>query len=303
MVNMSKEDINDNDFTIEVDLNACGLNCSIPGRICGRCHCNHCCCFCPPGISGPSGVEGMQGSAGPQGLQGATGPAGPQGAEGSTGAPGLTGVQGSTGPQGAPGTVTGPTGPQGPTGIGATGPTGPTGIKGPAGQPGTAGTQQYAQFYALNQTVATNDRVVFIAGARTGVATLSADSKEIRIAQGGTYMLISAWTTMDEGAYSMILALNGIKIPHMSYVLGTARGTAGISLRSAIPGCIVMSIDTGALLSIINTGSDTQLAVPENNTFLGSPSNSAATITLFKLSPFSILESINNINLVGDYNG
>jgi len=285
---MSKEDIDDRDFTREDELNACGFNCGILGRICGRCHHDPCCCICPPGITGPPGVAGPQGTAGPQGLQGPAGPAGSQGAAGATGSPGLTGVQGPTGSQGVPGTVTGPTGPLGPTGISPTGPTGPTGISGPPGQPGTPGTQQYAQFYALNQTVATGGRVTFIAGARTGVAALTADSKAIRIGQGGTYMLISAWTTSDDGAHSMILALNGTKIPHMSYVLDTARGTAGNLLRSAIPGCIVMSIESGALLSIINLGPETQLAIPVNNTSIGSPSNSAATVTLFKISPFSI---------------
>lgn len=284
---MSKKEINDSDFTGEAEVNACGFNCGILGRLCRRCHTRPCCCICPPGITGPSGATGPQGPAGPQGVQGPTGPAGLPGTTGPTGPAGLTGAQGTAGQQGVPGTVTGPIGATGPAGIGATGPTGPRGITGSQGEQGTPGTQQYAQFYALGQNVAAAGRVTFLAGPGSGVASLTAGSGEIRVGQGGTYMLIAAWTTSDAGARSMVLALNGNKIPHMSYVLGTARGAAQTILTSAIPGCIVISLSTGALLSIINSGPATELAVPLNNT-IGIPTNAAATITLFKLSPFSL---------------
>lgn len=195
--------------------------------------------------------------------------------------PAPAGPPGEEGPPGPPG----PQGLQGPTGAGAQGPTGPPGLRGPSGEPGTPGTQQYAQFYALGQSVATNDRVTFILGVTSGVATLTADSKHIRFAQGGAYLLVSAWTTSDIGATSMYLALNDAKIPFMNYTLGTARN----SLISAIPGCRVLFTDNGDLLSVFNYGSESQLAVPVNNTSAGSPSNAAATISLFKLSSFQTL--------------
>lgn len=80
----------------------------------------------------------------------------------------------------------------------------------------------------------------------------------------------------------MVLALNGTKIPFMNYTLGTAQN----SLTSAIPGALILSVESGDSLSVINYAPESVLAVPINNTSLGSPSNAAATITLFKLSTF-----------------
>lgn len=230
-----------------------------------KCKSRPCCFICPPAPPGPPGGQGPPGLAGLPGLQGPTGP---------------------LGPLGVPGTVQGATGPQGPQGLGLQGPTGPTGIRGPEGQPGTPGTQQYAQFYALGQRLTEGESVLFRTGVTSGVATLTPDSRGIRIGQGGAYLLISAWTTseLNQGALSMVLALNGTKIPFMNYILGTAKN----SLISAIPGCRILLADTGDVLSVINYAPENVLAVPVNNTSMGSPSNSAATITLFKLSPFSV---------------
>lgn len=212
-----------------------------------------CCCICPPPTPGPPGEQGPQGPAG---------------------LPGVPGV---------PGTILGPTGATGPTGAqGPPGPSGPQGIRGPEGESGVPGTQQYAHFYALAQSLTADEQVSFITGVNTGVVTLSANFREIRAAQPGAYLLTSAWSTSDAGASSMYLALNGIKIPHMNYTLGTAQN----SLLSAIPGCIILWLNIGDVLSVINYAPVSNLAVPVNNTSAGSPSNSAATITLFKLSPF-----------------
>lgn len=243
-------------------------------------NCNKCCYICSPAPAGPPGPPGSQG------LQGSTGLQGPQGLQGPTGQPGLIGSQGAQGPQGIAGTVQGPTGSQGPTGVGLQGPTGPQGIRGPEGEPGTNGTQQYAHFYALGQSLAEGERVSFITGVTTGVATLTSDSRGIRIGQGGAYFFTSAWSTteLNQGAHSMVLALNGIKIPFMNYTLGTARN----SLISAIPGCRILIAHTNDVLSVINFAPESVLEVPVNNTSAVSPSNSAATISLFKLSPFIV---------------
>ncbi|MGL6201644.1 MAG: hypothetical protein ACRC3H_22230 [Lachnospiraceae bacterium] len=228
-------------------------------------NCKKCCYICPTAPAGPPGVTGPPGPPGSQGLQGPTG---------------------SAGPPGIAGTVQGPTGAQGPTGVGPQGPTGPQGLRGPEGEPGTNGTQQYAHFYALGQRLAEEERVSFITGVTTGVATLTADSRGIRIGQGGAYFLASAWSTneLNQGAHSMVLALNGIKIPFMNYTLGTARN----SLISTIPGCRILLAHANDVLSVINFAPESVLEVPVNNTSAGSPSNSAATITLFKLSPFIV---------------
>lgn len=222
-------------------------------RKCCKCNASPCCCLCPPAPPGPPGPNGPQGPTGLQGLQG------PPGAEGFQG-------------------------PQGPAGVGQQGPTGPQGQRGPEGEPGTRGMQQYAHFYALDQIVASQDRAVLRTGVASGFATLTADSKQIRFVQGGVYFITSAWTTSDTGATSMYLDRNGLKIPYMNYILGTARE----SLVSAIPGSRIIFANNGDLLSIYNYGAASSLAIPVNNTSAGSPSNSAATITLFKLSNFRV---------------
>lgn len=221
--------------------------------ICSKCNANPCCCLCPPAPPGPPGSEGPQGPPGLQGLQGSTGAAGAQG-------------------------------PQGPAGAGVQGPTGPAGQRGPEGQPGTRGMQQYAQFYALTQTVASEDRAVLRAGVASSFATLTPNSKQIRFVQGGVYFITSAWSTSDSGASSMYLDLNGTKIRYMNYILGTAQE----SLVSAIPGSRILFANNEDLLSIYNYGEESSLEVPINNTSEGSPSNAAATITLFKLSNFRV---------------
>lgn len=182
-----------------------------------------------------------------------------------------------------PSTVEGPPGQQGPQGPeGAPGPQGPQGPRGGIGMPGTNGSELYAHFYALGQRLTEDEKVTFITGVKTGVATLSADSKSIRIEHPGAFFIASAWTTNGEGALSMVLALNGVKIPYMNYILGTARN----SLTSAIPGCIILGLSAGDVLSVINYAPESILAVPVNNTSDGSPSNSAATITIYKLSVY-----------------
>lgn len=222
---------------------------------CPYCNSRPCCCICPPAPPGLPGAAGPPGPPGPQGLQGI---------------------------QGEPGTAAGPPGPPGPSAQGPPGAAGATGAKGPSGERGTAGSQLYAHFYALSQSLAQGDRVSFITGVNSGVASLYPDSRSIRIGQGGIYLMISAWTTDGPGASSMALALNGTKIPFMSYTLGTAEN----SLTGAIPGAIILSLEAGDTFSIINYAPESVLAVPINNTSTGSPSNSAATVTLFKLSTF-----------------
>lgn len=227
---------------------------------CG-CSCRpHCCCLCPPA---PPGPPGQAGPPGPPGLQGLPGPAGPPG---------------------DPGTLAGPPGPMGEIGNpGPAGSKGPTGTeRGPEGPPGQAGSQVYGHFYALDQFLTVGEQVTFINGAHSGSITLSADSKGIRVGQPGTYFLASAWSTSDAGALLMVLALNGAKIPYMTYILGTAQN----QLVSAIPGSIILRLSIGDILSVINYAPAATLAVPVNNTSAGSPSNAAATVTLFKLSQY-----------------
>lgn len=218
-----------------------------------------CCYICPPAPAGPPGVAG---------------PPGP---------PGLMGLQG---PTGIAGTVQGATGPQGPLVIGPQGPTGPSGLRGPEGQPGTPGTQHFAHFYALGQSLAEGDRVLFRTGVTSGAATLTPDSRGIRIGQGGAYLFTSAWSTteLNQGALSLVLELNGQKIPFMNYILGTARN----SLISAIPGCRILLADANDILTLVNYAAETVLAEPVNNTSPDRSQNAAATITLVKLSPFVV---------------
>lgn len=277
---MSKKDINDSDFTSQAELNACGFNCSMHGRICGRCQCNPCCCQCPPGSPGPQGPQGQPGSPGPQGPQG---PTGVQGATGSQGPTGSTGSQGSTGPTGAQGQPgpTGATGPQGASGMtGSTGPTGATGQPGSPGERGQAGVQQYAYFYALNQTLAEEEKVAFITGTNSGIVTLSDDGSEITVRSTGVYFITSAWSATNEGALSLELSVNDVKIPFMTYILGTAEPM----LVSAIPGYNILNLTFGDIISVVNHAPSANLVVSTNNTAEGSPSNAAATISLFKLA-------------------
>lgn len=222
-------------------------------RKCCKCHSNPCCCcLCPPGPPGPPGVIGPQGPAGPQG------------------------------PQGQPG-VTGPTGPTGPAGtMGATGPTGPTGPVGPPGTQGEAGEQQYAYFYALDETIAPGESVALTLSSNSGVVELmEPDHTQLRVVSTGYHFITTAWSATDEGALSLELTVNGTKIPYMTYILGTAQD----DLVSAIPGYIILHLNNGDLISITNFGdSDVNIAVPTNNTPEGGPSNAAATITMFKVA-------------------
>lgn len=214
-------------------------------RMCCKCHTQPCCCLCPPAPAGPPGPDGLPGPPGPMGPAGITGP-------------------------------------QGPAGTGAMGATGPEGAKGPSGERGSSGSQQYAQFYALEQSVPSQNRVLLQPGVTSGIASLVSNSRQIRFSQGGIFFLTCAWSTSDDGATSMYLELNGNKIPFMNYIQGTARE----SLLSVIPGSRILFTDSGDLLSIYNYGEESSLAVPVNNTSAGSPSNAAATITLFKLSNY-----------------
>lgn len=125
--------------------------------------------------------------------------------------------------------------------------------------------------------------MTLITGVNTGVVTLSADSKQLRF-QSGAYIIHCAWTTSDDGAFSMALMLNGVKIPFMNYIVEFAND----SLKSVIPGYVIIYPKTGDILSITNYGPKSTLAVPINNISKGSTANSAATITLFKLSNFRV---------------
>ncbi|MGL5513764.1 MAG: hypothetical protein ACRDBM_11090, partial [Sporomusa sp.] len=104
-------------------------------------------------------------------------------------------------------------------------------------------------------------------------------STDIRADFSGHFFIEAAWSATDEGALSLILALNNEKIPFMSYVLGTAEN----ELISAIPGSTIISLAAGDIISIINFAPEATLAVPVNNTPVGTPSNAAATITLIFL--------------------
>ena len=240
----------------------------------------------PTGPAGPQGATGASGSPGPTGSPGTSGPTGPTGSQGATGAsgpPGPSGEIGSTGPtgpQGATGAsgLTGPTGPQGATGTGI-GPTGPMGSDGLPGEPGEQGRNDRAYFYALGQTLAAGQKVALITGISSPFITL-VNGTDIRIGIGGHFYIASAWSATDEGALSLALTLNGIKIPFMSYVLGTARD----ALISTIPGSKILRLDTGNIISIVNFAPGTTLVVPVNNTPAGTPSNAAATITLIRLA-------------------
>lgn len=253
---------------------------NMAGKKCHRCHCNICCCQCPPGPPGLQGPAGPQGPQGPPGAQGATGATGAPGPQGPQGPPGPQGATGSEGPQGQPG-PTGDTGATGATGAtGPPGPTGPTGAAGTPGPPGQAGEQRYGYFYALDQTIAAGGRVPLTEGPNN-IANLSADTTELTITSAGFYFITSAWSAADEGALSLELTVNGVKIPFMTYILGTGEP----DLASAIPGYIILRIESGDRISITNLGDTAvSITVPTNNTPPGSSSNAAATITMFKVA-------------------
>lgn len=249
-------------------------------KSCGKCHCYPCCCQCPPGPNGPpgkDGPQGEQGAQGPQGEQGLQGPAGPQGPQGPMGAQGPQGEPGPQGEQGSPGAQ----GPQGESVAGPQGLPGPKGQDGGTGASGNPSCQQHAHFYALEQTLAEGERVKFITGTNSGIVTLSDDGTEIRIRlyYDGYFFIASAWSAIADGALALELSVNGTKIPYMNYVLDTAQ----TSLVSAIPGYIILRLEAGDIISVINYAPETTLAVPTNNTSAGSPSNAAATLTIFKI--------------------
>jgi len=86
---------------------------------------------------------------------------------------------------------------------------------------------------------------------------------------------------MDEGALSLELSVNGVKIPLMTYILGTADP----DLVSAMPGYIILRLVNGDRISINNNGdSNVTITVPTNNTPPDSSSNAAATITMFRVA-------------------
>lgn len=255
---------------------------STNNRTCCRCNCYPCCCQCPPGPTGPTGSQGPAGPTGPQGLPG---PTGPQGATGVQGPAGFTGPSGPTGPTGPPGQP-GPTGPSGPTGTAGTtgpqGPTGPTGAVGTPGPRGEAGEQRFAYFYANSQTLTANEKVVFIEGPNN-IATLSPDGTEITLSSvttAGVYFITAAWSAADEGALDLELSVNDVKIPFMTYILGTAEP----ALVSAIPGYIILRLAVGDIISVINRAPAAELVVPTNNTPDPSFPNAAATITMIKVA-------------------
>lgn len=204
-------------------------------------------------------------------------PPGPQGPEGAQGPPGVSGEAGSSGPEGPAGKP-GPQGPDGPEGLpGPQGSTGPTGYKGRLGPPAS---NEYCYLYALDQTLAELDRVAFSVGIMSAAFTLSSDSTELRVRYAGAYYIAAAWSAKGDGALSLELCLNGVKIPNMNYILGSARP----SLISCMPAWIILRLSPGDMLTIANYAPETAtIAVPENNTPPGAPSNAAATLTLIHL--------------------
>ncbi|MGL6201643.1 MAG: collagen-like triple helix repeat-containing protein [Lachnospiraceae bacterium] len=240
--------------------NSCNCdNGNTAGKRCCRCHCNICCCQCPPGPPGPQGPAGPQGPQGPPGAQGPTGPTGPQGQPGPIGATGPTGAAGTTG---------------------LPGPTGPTGAVGPPGTQGQAGEQEYGYFYSLDQTIAVGERVPLTV-LTNNIVNISSDATELIIVPAGIYFITSAWSATGEGALSLELTVNGVKIPFMTYILGTAE----TDLVSAMPGYIILRLENGDRISITNFGeSAVNITVPTNNTPPDSTSNAAATITMFRVA-------------------
>lgn len=208
-----------------------------------------CCCCCPPGPQGPHG---------PQGLSGVPGEIGPQGSEGPEGQPG---PQGSQGPEGLPGTQ------------------GPEGLPGTQGPVGNLAGNDHCYLYALDQTLTELDRVTFTVGINSSAVTISPDFKEIRIRTPGAYYVATAWSATDDGALSLELCLNGVKIPHMNYILGTARP----SLMSCMPAWIILRLSQGDILTIVNTALESTIMAPVNNTPPGTSPNAAATLALIRL--------------------
>lgn len=225
----------------------------------------------PAGPQGPTGPMGAAGPTGPQGAIGATGPTGPTGPQGRAGE---TGATGPTGPQGDNGAV-GATGPTGPTGAPG-GPTGPTGIRGPVGQPGVQGSSYVSYFYGLEQTLEEGNKVRLIRSVSNGVFSLTNNNTEIRVSLPGFYFISCAWSSSNEGALSMALAINSQKIPFMNYVIGTGQE----DLTSVIPGGVIVRMNSNDTISIVNYAPGTNLAIPLNNTPPGTPSNAAATIAI-----------------------
>ena len=280
---------------------ACSLSCD-QNSCKNKCRCGCCCNITgptgPQGIPGPTGPTGPQGAVGftgptgpqgipgftgptgpegPQGTAGATGPTGPIGPEGIPGTMGVTGPTGATGPQGATGPTgpVGPTGPQGP----ATGITGPTGPQGGPGIQGERGANEVAYYYALDQTLGAGDKVTLTERFNNGGFALISNGTEIQVFANGFYFISCAWSTADEGALSMVLAINGQKIPVMNYVIGEGQN----DLTSVIPGGVIVNLLFHDTISIVNNQPGAHLSVPLNNTPAGTPSNAAATIAVILL--------------------
>lgn len=208
------------------------------------------CCKCPPGSPGPEGPQGPQG------------------------VPGMSGIPGPMGPEGPPG----PEGQQGPQG--QQGPEGPQGPRGESGRPGMSGpikTDEYCYLYAGEQTLTELDRVAFTVGINSSIVTLSADSKAVNVRKNGDFYIATAWSAMNNGALSMALCLNGTKIPNMNYILGMAHP----SLVSCLPAWVIMRLNEGDVLTVVNYAPETTIAAPVNNA--GASPNAAATFTLIRL--------------------
>lgn len=153
---------------------------------------------------------------------------------------------------------------------------------GPPGQQGAAGEQIYGYFYSLDQTIAAGARVQLTVAANN-IVNVSPDGTELIIgARGaGHYFITSAWSAEDEGALSLELTVNDVRIPFMTYVLGTAEP----ELVSAIPGYIILRLADGDRIAITNFGDNpVNIVVPTNNTPPDSDTNAAATITMFKVA-------------------
>lgn len=208
------------------------------------------CCKCPPGIPGKQGPQGIQG---PQGLQGISGIIG---SPGLNGAPGIQGSQGPQGPQGSEG---------------------PRGITGRPGFSGPYKTDEYCYLYAGEQTLKESDRVAFTVGIKTSIVTLSADSKAITVRENGNFYIATAWSAANNGAHSMALCLNGTKIPNMNYILGMAHP----ALLSCLPAWVIIRLNAGDVLTVVNYAPETKITTPQNNA--GDSPNAAASLTLIRL--------------------
>lgn len=256
-------------------------NLLVCGRICGLVN------NCDPqgtatGITGATGFTGNQGTAedarGAQGITGVTGPQGATGVTGFTGYTGQTGARGLLGAQGAQGNQggTGSTGAQGlpgATGItgstGFTGFTGFTGNNGPAGSLGITGntgatliTQAYGYVYKQNANSQQYGLTVFYTNIGTLFnITYTTFTDPVIVNNAGTYEIsfsASAYTSFQGGTplYPSVqigLLRNGVPVDGGRY--GSGSPTESPTLRRQVNGQIMLTLNAGDQLVVVNTSS------------------------------------------------